>query len=125
MKKVENSNSQNQAGHPLDAMAKAPKHHAILLENETVRVLDTRVSPGDRTPVHAHEWPAALYVLSWSDFVRYDPEGNVLVDSRTMDTKPEVGSALWAGPIGPHYVQNVGQTELRIIAIETKLSQFS
>jgi hypothetical protein len=122
MKIVESSASQNPASHPLDAMAKAPRHHEVLLENDKVRVLDTRLSPGDRTPVHAHEWPAALYVLSWSDFVRYDPDGNILVDSRTMDTKPEIGTALWAGPIGPHYVQNVGRTELRIIAVETKSS---
>lgn len=106
--------------HALDAMVKAPAHHAPLLENGLVRVLDTRVRPGERTPVHAHEWPAALYVLSWSDFVRYDPEGNVLLDSRTMATKPATGSALWAGPIGPHYVENVGQTDLHILAVEVK-----
>jgi hypothetical protein len=70
--------------------------------------------------VHAHEWPAALYVLSWSDFVRYDPYGNVLVDSRTMPVKPSVGAALWASPIGPHFVENVGQADLHILAIETK-----
>jgi hypothetical protein len=101
MKTAEGSTSQNHPTHTLDAMAKAPRHHEVLLENDKVRVLDTRVSPGDRTPVHAHEWPAALYVLSWSDFVRYDPEGNVLLDSRSMGSRPEIGAALWAGPIGP------------------------
>jgi hypothetical protein len=70
--------------------------------------------------VHAHEWPAVLYVLGWSDFVRYDVDGNVLLDSRTMATKPAVGSALWAGPIGPHWLRNVGQTDLHIIAVEIK-----
>lgn len=120
MKAVEASAAQSPATHSLDAMARTPRHHEILLENDKVRVLDTRVSPGDRTPVHAHEWPAALYVLSWSDFVRYDPDGNVLLDSRTMSEKPGIGTALWAGPIGPHYVHNVGLTELRIIAVETK-----
>jgi quercetin dioxygenase-like cupin family protein len=106
--------------HALDAMAKAASHHALLLENGAVRVLDTRVKPGERTPVHAHEWSAALYVLSWSDFIRYDPEGNVLLDSRTMATKPAVGSALWAGPIGPHCVENVGTSDLHIVAVEIK-----
>ena len=97
MKTAEDSiAAKNRATHPLDAMAKAPKHHELLLENDNVRVLDTRLSPGDRTPVHAHEWPAALYVLSWSDFVRYDPDGNVLVDSRTMDSKP----ANWRRALG-------------------------
>ena len=112
------------SGHPathlFDAMVKAPDHHSILLDNGKVRVLDTRVEPGQRTPVHAHEWPAALYVLSWSDFVRYDPEGNVVVDSRGFPSKPAAGSALWGGPIGPHYVENVGSTLLHILAVEIK-----
>jgi quercetin dioxygenase-like cupin family protein len=47
-----------------DAMTRAPNHHFLLLENGIVRVLDTKVRPGERTPVHGHEWPAALYVLS-------------------------------------------------------------
>lgn len=89
------------ATHSFDAMIKAPDHHFVLLDNGRVRVLDTRVEPGERTPVHAHEWPAALYVLSWSDFVRYDPDGNVLLDSRSLVTKPAVGSALWGGPFPP------------------------
>ena len=106
--------------HPLDAMATAPAHHELLLENRAVRVLDTRLGPGERTPVHAHEWPAVLYVLSWSDFVRYDPQGNVLLDSRTFASKPAVESALWGAPIGPHYVENVGSGVLRILAVEIK-----
>jgi uncharacterized RmlC-like cupin family protein len=106
--------------HPLDAMTRAPAHHDLLLENDKVRFLDTRVAPGARTAVHAHQWPAALYVLNWSDFVRYDAAGNVLLDSRTLARRPEPGEALWAPPIGPHYVQNVGNAELRILAIEVK-----
>jgi hypothetical protein len=107
--------------HPLDAMTAAADHHRVLLENDKVRVLDTAVAPGQRTPVHAHEWPAALYVLSWSDFVRYDPEGNVLLDSRTLGSKPAVGAALWSGPIGPHFVHNVGDRDLHIVAVELKV----
>jgi len=78
------------ASHPLDAMTAAPDHHRILFENDKVRVLDTKVPAGERTPVHAHEWPAALYVLSWSDFIRRDAEGAVLVDSRDRP-RPEPG----------------------------------
>ena len=35
------------AAHPLDAMAKAPDHHFLLLENDKVRVLDTKVKAGE------------------------------------------------------------------------------
>jgi hypothetical protein len=109
------------ASHPLDAMTAAPGHHSVLFENDRVRVLDTRLSPGDRTPVHAHEWPAALYVLSWSDFVRCDPEDNILVDSRRSGAPPPArGTAVWLAPLEPHYVRNVGVRHLHIIAVEVK-----
>jgi len=108
------------ATHPLDAMTAAPDHHTVLFENDRVRVLDTQLGPGERTPVHAHEWPAALYVLSWSDFVRRAPDGTVLVDSRAAETRPPSGTALWLPPLEPHYVTNVGNGDLRIIAIEVK-----
>ena len=107
--------------HPLDAMTAAPGHHAVLMENDKVRVLDTRLSPGDATPVHSHQWPAVLCVLGWSDFVRYDPEGNVLLESRTMAVPPGVGTALWSAALPPHYVRNVGRSDIHIIAIELKI----
>jgi len=79
----------------------------VLLENDRVRVLDTRLGSGDRTPVHARQWPGVLKILSWSGFIRYDPEGNVLLDSRTLAAKPPVGASLWSGPFAPHYVENI------------------
>jgi hypothetical protein len=105
--------------HPLDAMIAAPNHHEILFENERVRILDTRLPSGQRTPVHAHEWPAALYVLSWSDFVRRGEDGAVLVDSRDRDP-PDASSGLWIDPLPPHSVENVGPADLHIIAVEVK-----
>ena len=111
---------QSDALHPLDAMSAAPDHHVVLIENDRVRVLDTRLGPGERTPVHTHQWPAVLYILSFSDFIRYDPEGNVLVDSRSMAMSPPAGSSLWAAPLVPHYVHNVGEGVLHVIAVELK-----
>ena len=107
------------ATHPLDAMIAAPDHHDVLFENDRVRILDTRLQPGQRTPVHAHEWPAALYVLSWSDFLRRDQGGSVLVDSRDR-ASPELGSGLWIEPLPPHSVENVGSADLHVIAVEVK-----
>ena len=106
--------------HPLDAMTAAPAHHDTILENAHVRVLDTRLSPGEQTPVHAHEWPAALYVLSWSDFVRRDASGEIIVDSRDWPARPLPGEALWGAPLVPHSVENVGTSDLHIVAVEVK-----
>ena len=108
--------------HPLDAVTAAPDHHGVLLENDQVRILDTRLAPGEQTPVHAHKWPAALYVLSWSDFIRRDAKGNILIDSRERPS-PSIGAGLWIDPLPPHSVENVGSSELHIIAVEVKLSE--
>ncbi|HVR91317.1 MAG TPA: hypothetical protein VHG29_09530 [Novosphingobium sp.] len=105
---------------PLDAMIVAPDHHVVIFENEQVRVLDTRLAPGERTAVHAHQWRAALYVISWSDFVRRDETGAIIVESRTWDHRPAPGEAIWGPPLVPHSVENVGDEELRIIAVELK-----
>jgi quercetin dioxygenase-like cupin family protein len=104
----------------LDAMTAAPDHHEVLLENDRVRVLDTRLGPGERTPVHTHAFSAALYVMSWSDFLRRDADGTVIVDSRNWERQPAVGEALWLPPLTPHSVENVGESDLRLIAIELK-----
>lgn len=104
----------------LDAMITAPDHHEVLLENDRVRVLDTRLRSGERTPVHTHRWPATLYVMSWSDFLRRDADGNVLVDSRSWDHQPAPGEALWLPPLAPHSVENIGKSELRLVAVELK-----
>jgi quercetin dioxygenase-like cupin family protein len=106
----------------LDALIAASKHHILLFENETVRVLDTRVGPGETVPLHTHRWPSALYFLSWSDFVRRDTEGKIVADSRAGGKIPE-GSAVWSGPMAPHTLENVGAFELRAISVEVKERQ--
>ena len=104
----------------LDAMTAAPDHHEILLENEHVRVLDSRIRPGDATPVHTHRWPGVLYILGTSDFVRFDPQGNAIFDSRTAEASAEIGKTIWSPPLQPHFVKNVGNSEIRVISIEIK-----
>jgi len=115
-----NATPPHRARQALDAMSAAPDHHSILMENEEVRVLDTRLGPGERTPLHTHEWPGALYVLSWSDFVRRDASGEILADSRSMAAPPRPGDALWLPPLPPHQVENIGDRDLHIIAVELK-----
>ena len=104
----------------LDALVAAPEHHKLLMENDQVRVLDTLIHPGEITKVHTHRWPASLYVISWSDFIRYDAEGNVMVDSRTLLKTPSASTALWSEPLKPHCLENIGDTDIHIISVEIK-----
>jgi hypothetical protein len=109
----------------LDALLAAPRNHTLLFENEFVRVLDTRVPPGETVPAHTHRWPGALYFLSWSDCVRRDAEGAVVMDTRNMRKALEedialVNTAMWSGPLALHTLENVGDRELRVICVEVK-----
>lgn len=104
----------------LDAVASAPGHHRVLFENEHVRVLDTRVPPGERVPLHTHKWPSVAYTISAGDFVRFDAEGAPTLDTRTAKLTVEPGSAMWLPSLEPHSIENVGTTELRSITVELK-----
>lgn len=104
----------------LDALHAAPGFHALLFENDSVRVLETHVPSRQTVPLHTHRWPAVLYILSWSDFVRRDGEGSVMADSRLAGT-PSEQKAVWSGPLPPHTLENVGQSELRVISVELKM----
>lgn len=104
----------------LDALVAAPAQHRLALDNERVRVLDTLIAPGERTPLHTHQWPAAHHVVSWSPFVRRDDKGVVLLDTRTAGLAAPPGAILWGEPLGPHTLENVGHEPLHIVSVEIK-----
>jgi hypothetical protein len=85
-----------------------------------VRVLETRIAPGELVPVHTHRWPSVLYVLSWSDFIRRDASGSIVLDSRAAPALAVPPSVLWSEALPPHSLENVGVTEIRIISVELK-----
>lgn len=104
----------------LDALVASPQHHKLLFENETIRVLDTNIKPGEETNLHMHQYPASLYILSWSDFIRYDANRIVIVDSKTLGLCFSSGTALWTGALAPHLLKNVGGADLHVISVEIK-----
>ena len=71
-------------------------------------------------PVHTHRRPSALYVLSWSDFIRRDASGTVVLDSRSAAALASPPSVLWSEALPPHSLENVGAAEIRIISLEMK-----
>ena len=104
----------------LDALSAAPRHHTLLLENDRVRVLETRIPPGELVPLHTHRWPSVLHVLSWSDFIRRDASGAVSLDSRTTGRGGSPPSVAWSEALPPHSLENVGAAEIRVISVELK-----
>jgi hypothetical protein len=104
----------------LDAIVAAPDHHTVVLENEQVRVLRTRILPGQTVPVHTHCWPSVQLIVSWSDLVRRDHLANVMLDTRTVSESPKLNTPLWHPSLAPHSVENVGVAEIHALQIEIK-----
>lgn len=104
----------------LDAVIAAPEYHRVVLENERVRVLDTRIPVGYIVPLHTHRWPAVYYTIVPGDFVRRDGEGKVLFDSRTVPGMLSASAGNWIECLPPHSVENVGPAEIHLISVELK-----
>ncbi|MGC4045671.1 MAG: hypothetical protein QM758_17910 [Armatimonas sp.] len=106
----------------LDAVSAAPQHHKVLLENDHIRVLETLIRPGEETAMHTHIWGGYLYIVSWSDVIRYDGERNVILDSKAQGFFPEPGTAIPAAPLPLHSLRNVGSQNVHVILTELKNS---
>ena len=104
----------------LDALVAAPQHHKLLFENAFVRVIDTLIPPGEITNLHTHRWPASLYIISWSNFIRYDDQSNIVLDSRKLSQIPSPSTAIWSDPLSPHALENIGENDIHIISVEIK-----
>ena len=104
----------------LDALVAAPGNHTLLFENDAVRVLETLVRPGQVVPLHSHQWPSANYLLSWSDFIRRDAGGAIVLDSHNLAPQPQPGAAFWGAALPPHSLENVGSSDLRVITVDLK-----
>jgi hypothetical protein len=104
----------------LDAMMAAPESHRVLLESDDVRVLETRIRPGETVPLHTHRWPSVLYILSTGHHVRRDDEGGVIGDTRAAGAPPESGTTIWLTARPPHTVENVDDSEIRLLNVELK-----
>lgn len=104
----------------LDALVAAPAHHRLLFENESVRVIETIIPPGEIVPLHTHRWPGTLHLISWSDIVRRDASSAILMDSRALSIARVEGAITWSPALPPHTLENVGSATFHAITTELK-----
>jgi hypothetical protein len=104
----------------LNASISAKQHQTLLYENEKVRVVDMLIAPGEKATMRICQWPATLYIISFSHFLRYNAEGEILMDSETLTTPATNGTVLWLEPMEPHVWENAGETDLHIVIVEIK-----
>jgi mannose-6-phosphate isomerase-like protein (cupin superfamily) len=101
----------------LDGVVAAPDHHRVLFENDVVRVIETTIRAGDTTPVHTHLAPTAMYVVSGSQFLRRDPDGEVMLDTRA-DPAFVLPQVMYSPGTPAHTLENTGPDDLVVIGVE-------
>ena len=95
-----------------DPVKTSPQYYKVLLENEQVRVLEYRLKPGEKEPMHSH--PAGVvHVLSGGTLKFSYPDG------RTEEKAAAAGETIWRDPV-THAVENTGKTEAHAIASDLK-----
>jgi hypothetical protein len=78
------------------------------------------IAPGEITHVHTYKCPLFLCLISWLDCIRYENNGNIVFDYRSLSAPPSPSTALWSEPLMPHALKNVGDKDIHIICAEIK-----
>jgi len=116
-----NLNESDEWSANLDAVIAAPDNHKILMENEKVRVLEVTLLPGEIEEVHYHRWPSVLYIQEAGDFIDYDGDGNIIMDSRQIKPALKFPMTMWKDAERAHSVENLSKTlTIRLIRVEMK-----
>jgi mannose-6-phosphate isomerase-like protein (cupin superfamily) len=101
----------------LDGVRVAPAHHHVLFENECVRVVESVIAVGERTPLHTHLGHRVMFALSGTSFVRRNEHGAVIESTRIPDGAME-DRVMWGEPTDQHTIENTGDQDLVVIAVE-------
>lgn len=106
----------------LDAVIAAPINHKILMDNDKVRVLEVILAPGETEEAHHHQWPSVLYIQEAGDFIDYDGDGNIIMDSRQIKPAPKFPMTIWKDAEAAHSIENLSKTiTIRLIRVEMKI----
>ena len=97
----------------IDIVQTSPNQARVLMENEQVRIVEYFIKPGDKDVWHTHP-PRSSYVVAG---------GKVKVYTENAEPKiseVKTGTSSWADQGAKHYVENVGETDIKIILTEIK-----
>ena len=90
----------------------SPQYYKVPVDNEYVRVLEYRLKPGQKEPMHLHPCGVVYYLTGAKWKV-------VSADGKTTESETTAEEVIWRDPT-THAVENVGKTEARAIALELK-----
>jgi len=93
-----------------DPVKLSPDQYKVVLKNKQVRVLDVRLKPGAKSPMHHHP-DNVIYVIRGGTARFTDEKGK----SQVMTLK--TGECLFRED-QHHEVENVGKTEIHVLNVE-------
>jgi len=104
----------------MDAVAAAPKSHEVLLENDDVRVLRVRITPGEKEPLHHHKWKSVMYVEQAAR-IKYYNDQDELTHTSPEGQRPQGNPhPNWMEPEGIHAVENIDTMDFIALRVELK-----
>ncbi len=95
-----------------DAVSVAPNLYKVLLENDKVRVLETRYGPGVKSEMHSHPDLVAVALTPAKAIL-------TLADGHGHDVEFQLGEPLFI-EAQEHTVENMGDSEFQVILVELK-----
>lgn len=95
-----------------DPVKLAPDRLKVILENDTLRVFEARLKPGEKLGMHSHPKSIA-YFMSEFKLKSTFPDGRSVI----IGKKP--GDILWREPV-THAEENIGTTDLVVLVVEFK-----
>ncbi|MFT3827963.1 MAG: hypothetical protein QM731_28860 [Chitinophagaceae bacterium] len=107
----------------LDAIKAAPLSHTILYEDDSVRILNVTVLPGQTEPIHAHRWRSVAWAVHSTPFTLFHyglDNKNKLVKQDSFNAVLPINIANKWAPEFPHSIRNTGNDTLVLYRVELK-----
>ena len=95
-----------------DAVKVASNFYKVLLENDRVRVLESRSNPGDKAEMHSH--PALVAVAVTAAKFKF-----TFPDGQSVDAELKRGETMYTDMVA-HTAENTGSGEAVVILVELK-----
>jgi len=95
-----------------DAVTVAPNIHKVIFENDRIRMLKARISPGQKANMHWHPENTS-YILTAGRLRFTKPDKSTTEVSVTSEQ-------VISSKEGPHAVENIGDSTIEVIQVEMK-----
>ena len=103
-----------------DAVKAAPENHRVVYEDAERRILEVTVRPGEREPLHHHQWPSVMVIDGYPSYVNYDAAGKEIRPGVPRPENPQLPVVARLAPQRAHAVENTGKVPFHAIRIEFK-----